>query len=105
MMSMEQIVQMGPMLVLAGLMMGWLAETTWRAGGHGLLNDIVVGLAGSLLGGVAFWFAISSQVGMVAMVVVGSVGSGLAIAGQRAVSRWMRTPDIDLVTSNAGARS
>lgn len=101
MISMEQIVQMGPMLVLAGLMMGWLAETTWRAGGYGLLNDIVVGLAGSLLGGVVFWVAISSQVGMVAMVVIGSVGSGLAIVAQRALWRWMRSPGIEAVTSNA----
>ena len=105
MISMEQIVQMGPMLVLAGLMMGWLAETTWRTGGYGLLSDIVVGLAGSLLGGVAFWVAISSQVGMVAMVVIGSGGGGLAIAAQRALSRWMRSPGIDLVASSARGRS
>jgi uncharacterized membrane protein YeaQ/YmgE (transglycosylase-associated protein family) len=105
MISMEQIVQMGPMLVLAGLMMGWLAETAWRAGGYGLLADIVVGLAGSVLGGVAFWVAISSQIGMVAMVVIGSVGGGLAIAVQRVLSRWMRSPGIDLVASDAPGRS
>jgi hypothetical protein len=32
----EHVMEMGPMLVLAALMMGLLAETIWRAGGNGL---------------------------------------------------------------------
>ena len=46
MISTEHLMQMGPMLVLAALMMGLLAETVWRAGGNGLLNDMILGLAG-----------------------------------------------------------
>ena len=49
MISTEHLMQMGPMLVLAALMMGLLAETVWRAGGNGLLNDMILGLAGTIL--------------------------------------------------------
>ena len=38
----EHIVQMGPMLVLAGLMAGWVAEVVSRADGHGFIRDMVV---------------------------------------------------------------
>ena len=36
----EHIVQMGPMLVLAGVMAGWVAEVVSRADGHGFIRDI-----------------------------------------------------------------
>lgn len=44
---MEDIAQMGPMLVLAGLTVGWVVETVRRAGGPGFLGDLIVGLARS----------------------------------------------------------
>jgi hypothetical protein len=34
----EHIAQMGPMLILAGLAAGWMAETVLRAGGYGSLR-------------------------------------------------------------------
>jgi uncharacterized membrane protein YeaQ/YmgE (transglycosylase-associated protein family) len=86
----EHIMQMGPMLVLAALMMGLLAETVWRAGGNGLLNDMILGLAGSLVVGGIFLVAISSHVGMVVMVLVGCGGGALAIIAQRMLWRSTR---------------
>ena len=91
MISMEHVIQMGPMLVLAALMMGLLAETVWRAGGYGLIPDMSVALAGSLIIGAIFWVVISSQVGMVAMAVVGCGGGALAIIAQRTLWRSMRS--------------
>ena len=89
-MLMEDVAQMGPMLVLAGLTVGWLAEAARRPGGHGLLSDLVLGLVGSLAVGGIFWVVISSDVGMVAMLVIGGGGAALAIMAQRAV--WKSTP-------------
>jgi uncharacterized membrane protein YeaQ/YmgE (transglycosylase-associated protein family) len=85
--TMEDLVQMGPMLLLAGCIAGWLAETTSRAGGYGLIPDMIVGIAGSLGGGAIMWTFISSDAGMLGMALVGGAAGGLAIATQRAVWR------------------
>jgi uncharacterized membrane protein YeaQ/YmgE (transglycosylase-associated protein family) len=87
---MEDVAQMGPMLVVAGLTVGWIAEAARRVGGHGLLSDLVLGLVGSLAVGGIFWVVISSDVGMVAMLVIGGGGAGLAIMAQRTV--WKSPP-------------
>jgi uncharacterized membrane protein YeaQ/YmgE (transglycosylase-associated protein family) len=86
---MEFVAQMGPMLILAGLTVGWVAEASRRAGGHGLLVDLIVGLVGSLVVGGIFRLVISSNVGMVAMLVIGGVGAALAIMAQR--TAWKST--------------
>jgi len=87
---MEDVAQMAPMLVLAGLTVGWVAEAARRAGGHGPLGDLILGLVGSLAVGGLFRVAISSDVGMLAMLVVGVGGAALAIMAQRSV--WKSTP-------------
>src|SRR5437867_7034566 len=51
----EHIVQMGPMLVLAGLIAGWVAEAASRAGGYGFVLDMFLGLIGSVVGGATVW--------------------------------------------------
>jgi hypothetical protein len=84
---MEAIVQMGPMLVLGGLMVGWGAEVVSRVGGYGFISDLVIGLGGSLLVGAIFWAVVSSNVGMVAMLAIGCVGGAAAIAAQRQLVR------------------
>ena len=83
-MFLEDVAQMAPMLVLAGLTVGWAAEAVRRVDGHGLLGDLVVGLVGSLVGGTLVWGGISSNMGMVAMFGIGGAGAALAIAAQRA---------------------
>jgi uncharacterized membrane protein YeaQ/YmgE (transglycosylase-associated protein family) len=75
------------MLVLAGLIGGWVAEAASRAGGYGFIFDMVLGLIGSVVGGAIVWVFISSSIGMPAMLVIGGAGAALAIAAQRRLWR------------------
>jgi len=84
---MEGLVQMGPMLLLAGGIAGWLAEAKSRAGGYGLITDMVVGVAGSLAGGAIAWTMIATSAGMLGMALIGLAAASLAIAGQRVMWR------------------
>ena len=78
----EHIVQMGPMLVLAGLAAGLVAEAVSRAGGYGFLYDVALGLVGSAVGGGIFWTVIStSGVGLIKKPTDRS--SGVRARGQR----------------------
>lgn len=79
----EHIFQMGPMLVLAGLMAGWVAEVVSRADGYGFIHDMVLGLIGSVVVGATVWVVISSEAGMLAMFLIGCGGAALAIVAQR----------------------
>jgi uncharacterized membrane protein YeaQ/YmgE (transglycosylase-associated protein family) len=87
----EHIAQMGPMLILAGLVAGWMAEALSRgAGGYGLITDMVIGLVGSFVGGAAVWVLVSSGAGMFRMFLIGCAGGGLAIVAQRGLWRSLR---------------
>jgi uncharacterized membrane protein YeaQ/YmgE (transglycosylase-associated protein family) len=85
----ETIVQMTPMLVLGGLIAGWLAEAVSRTWGYGFIHDLVLGLAGSLIAGAFVWLVIWRDAGMATMLVIGCVGAALAIFAQRGV--WPST--------------
>lgn len=78
----EYIAQVGPMLVLAG----FTAETVSRAGGYGLILDMILGVVGSLLVGGITWVLVSHEAGVLAMYAIGAAGAGLAVVGQR--RRW-----------------
>ena len=84
-MTPEDVTQMAPMLVLAGLAVGWGAETVRRAGGHGFLIDLTVAVVGSFVGGAIVWSSISTGVGMLAMFGIGCASAAVAIVAQRAV--------------------
>ena len=86
----EYVAQMIPMLVLAGLMAGWMVETVARAGGYGLVPDMVVGVIGSVLVGGIIWVVISHAPGMLGMFVIGCAGAGLAVVAQRSLWRSTR---------------
>ena len=86
----EHIMQMGPMLVLAGLIAGWVAETGARAGGYGFILDMLVGLIGSVVVGAIVWGLVSSDIGMLQMLLIGCGGAALAIAAQRGL--WRSAP-------------
>ena len=86
----ENIAHMAPMLLLAGLMAGWMAEAVSRAGGYGLIRDLGLGLIGSVVSGVTTWVAISGQAGMVTMFLVGCGGAALVITAQRSLWRSVR---------------
>jgi uncharacterized membrane protein YeaQ/YmgE (transglycosylase-associated protein family) len=85
----EHIAHMGPMLILAGLLAGWLAEVVSRAGGYGYMLDIAVGLVGSVVAGTWVWI-FGSGIGMPWMFVSGCAGATLAIAAQRGLWRSVR---------------
>jgi uncharacterized membrane protein YeaQ/YmgE (transglycosylase-associated protein family) len=75
------------MLLLAGLMTGWVAETVSRAGGYGLVPDMIVGLGGSVLVAGIIRVAVSYELGMVGMFLIGCAGAGLAVVAQRRLWR------------------
>lgn len=83
----EHITQMGPMLILAGLVSGWIAEAVSRAGGHGLTWDMAVALVGSVVIGTTVWVFVSSDAGMSGMFLIGGAGAALAIVAQRRLWR------------------
>jgi uncharacterized membrane protein YeaQ/YmgE (transglycosylase-associated protein family) len=89
-MMVEQIAQMGPMLILAGLAAGWMAEAVSRARGYGLIPDMVLGLVGSIAGGGIVWFVISGDAGMVTMFLIGCSAAALMIIAQRSIWRSAR---------------
>ena len=89
-MTAENVAQMVPMLVLAGLVAGWVVETVSRAGGHGLIPDMVVGLIGSVLVGGTVWVGVSHVPGMLGMFVIGCAGAGVAVVAQRSLWRSTR---------------
>jgi uncharacterized membrane protein YeaQ/YmgE (transglycosylase-associated protein family) len=41
--------------VLVGLLIGWLAGIVLKEGGYGRMEDLALGLAGSIAGGWIFW--------------------------------------------------
>lgn len=88
----EDLVQMGPMLGLAGLMAGWVADATSRAGGYGFLHDLAVGLVGSVVAGAAVWTVVATDAGMVGMFAIGCAGAALAIVAQRMFYRAAVSP-------------
>lgn len=79
----EEIVQMGPMWVLAGLSAGWLAETFMYGRGYGLIVDLSLGVGTGLVGGSVFLALAGLADGMVGAFVVGLVVATSAIVAQR----------------------
>jgi uncharacterized membrane protein YeaQ/YmgE (transglycosylase-associated protein family) len=86
----EQIAQMGPMLILGGLAAGWIAEAISRARGYGLIPDMVLGLVGSIAGGGIVLFVTSSDAGMVTVFLIGCAAAALMIIAQRRFWRSAR---------------
>jgi uncharacterized membrane protein YeaQ/YmgE (transglycosylase-associated protein family) len=86
----EHIAQMGPMLILGGLVTGWMIEVLSRSGGYGLITDMIVGLVGSVVGGTMVWFLVSTDAGMLGMFLIGCAGAALAIGAQRGLWRSLR---------------
>jgi uncharacterized membrane protein YeaQ/YmgE (transglycosylase-associated protein family) len=86
----EHVAQMGPMLILAGLAAGWMAEAVSRARGYGLIPDMALGLVGSVVGGGIVWFLISAEAGMVTMFLIGGAAAALMIIAQRSFWRSAR---------------
>ena len=86
----EHVAHMGPMLILAGLVGGWIAEAVSRSGGYGFKSDMATGLVGSVTGGTMVWVFVSNDAGMLGMFLIGCAGAALAIVAQRGLWRSLR---------------
>jgi uncharacterized membrane protein YeaQ/YmgE (transglycosylase-associated protein family) len=71
--------------IAVGLLAGWLAGIVMKEGGYGRQEDIVLGLVGSLAGGIAWTLGISPGAGMVAVAGVAFVGAAIVIILQRKI--------------------
>ena len=79
-------------ILLVGLIAGWLGSHLVRGTGHGLIADICIGIVGSLIGG---WLlprlGIHLGVGMVAAIIQATIGAVLLLVVLRIVrgrGRW-----------------
>jgi uncharacterized membrane protein YeaQ/YmgE (transglycosylase-associated protein family) len=78
------------MLVLVGVLAGWLAGYVMKRGGYGLRWDIILGLAGSAVGSLVFWaHGVSPGAGLVLVAGFAFVGAAMAIVAQRKI--WPTT--------------
>ena len=72
--------------VLVGLLAGGLAAFVMKGGGYGLRTDVVLGLAGSLLGSAIFSvLGTSQETGMVAVAIAAFGGAATLLIGQRKI--------------------
>lgn len=75
--------------VVVGLLAGWLAGFVMKAGGYGLIGDMVLGLVGSVVGGWIFRaLGVSAGGGLFPTVFVAFVGAVIVVVAQRKV--WAR---------------
>lgn len=84
----ELLALAGPMLVLAGFACGWTAETFSPIAGFGLRGDMALGFAGSVALALALhglnWVP---GAGLFVTFVIGVIGAGIVLVGQRALWR------------------
>ncbi|HNW28858.1 MAG TPA: GlsB/YeaQ/YmgE family stress response membrane protein [Spirochaetota bacterium] len=67
-------------LVAIGLVAGWLAGMIWKGGGFGILWNIIIGVAGSFLGGWVFRLLGISYGGIIGSIVAALVGALILLA-------------------------
>jgi len=73
-------------LLVVGLIAGWLASVVVGGIGHGLVGDIVVGIIGAFIGGWLFHkLAIGAPGGMLGSIVVAFVGAVVLLIVLRAL--------------------
>lgn len=86
----EHVAQMGPMLLVAGLAVGWMGEAFARAGGYGLLRDMALGISGSVFCRRYSVGFVVDGLGMVSMLMTGALGTVVLVAAQRQLWRSRR---------------
>lgn len=73
--------------ILIGLVAGWLAGQLVKGGGFGVLGDIIVGVLGAVLGGALFSLLGFAAHGLLARIIVATVGAVLLIFILRKIKR------------------
>jgi uncharacterized membrane protein YeaQ/YmgE (transglycosylase-associated protein family) len=83
----EQTLAAGGVLswIGVGLITGWLAEVFMKGGGYGAVADLIMGLAGGLLGGFLYSACVSGDAGVASMVMA-FFGACLLIVALRGVA-------------------
>ena len=66
--------------LLIGAVAGWLAGRIMKAGGFGLLGNMVVGVIGSEIGGWVFFLLGIRAVGLIGSIIAAVVGAIILIA-------------------------
>jgi len=65
--------------ILVGLIAGWLAGKVMKGGGYGVVMDIVLGIAGAILGGWVFGVLGLHAGGTIGSIVVAFVGAVILV--------------------------
>ena len=82
-MTNDYVVQMLPMVAIAGALVAWLAQIPKTNRGYGFLADMALGIAGSVGAGALVSKAVTGDGGMIVMFCVGIVGAIVVLAAQR----------------------
>jgi len=73
--------------IVVGLIAGWLAGKVMKGGGYGVLMDIVLGIAGGILGGWVFGLIGIHAGGMIGEIVVAFIGAVILVWITRLVKK------------------
>ena len=76
--------------LLIGLAAGWLAGAVTRGSGFGILGDILVGVVGSILGGLLFTALGITGYGLLGALIMATVGAIALIVLLRVACRTAR---------------
>jgi uncharacterized membrane protein YeaQ/YmgE (transglycosylase-associated protein family) len=75
-------------LLLVGLVAGWLAGQFVKGGGFGLIGDIIVGIVGALIAGWLFpYLGISLGGGILGAIISATIGAVILLVIIRLVKR------------------
>ncbi len=72
--------------IIVGIVAGWLTGRVMRGRGYGIIGDLIIGLAGALVGGFLAGLVIQGSVGLIGSIVVAFLGAVVLVAILRAVS-------------------
>jgi uncharacterized membrane protein YeaQ/YmgE (transglycosylase-associated protein family) len=74
--------------ILIGLAAGWLAGQFMRGGGFGLLGDLLLGVAGAVVGGYMFHqLGLSAGGGLIGALIVATIGAVVVLFVVRMLTR------------------
>ena len=75
-------------LILIGLVAGWLASRFLQGGNFGVAGDILLGVAGALVGGLLFrQLGLPSGAGLIGTLIVATVGAAFLLFLVRVLKR------------------
>lgn len=75
--------------LLIGLAAGWLAGQITKGRSFGLVNDLIIGVVGSFVGGILFWLLGLSASGLIGSLIVATVGAIALLFLVRQINRRM----------------